>query len=180
MNNNVKLATTAGLLGIFLGGVGAHDWYLGRKSKGIVHVALFAGGIFLEILVPVLMAVLTYRTLVSLAFLMTMLAPLGALMMGVSGIWGFIEGIVILTQGDAGLAQKGYAVAAPQPMYGQPYNNGQYNGGQMNYGQNMMQGQNVQNGQSVNQDFSGMQGGNNGVNMHNNANGGWDGGANGR
>ena len=126
MNNNVKSATVAGLLGIFLGVVGAHDWYLGRKTKGIIHVALFAGGILMEVLIPVLTAALSYRTLATIAFLFVILAPLGTLMISASGIWGFIEGIVILVQGDAGLAQKGYAVAAPQQMYGQPYNNGQY------------------------------------------------------
>lgn len=33
MNNNVKSATVAGLLGIFLGSIGAHCWYLGDKRK---------------------------------------------------------------------------------------------------------------------------------------------------
>lgn len=31
--NGFKSATTAGLLGIFLGAVGAHCWYLGDKKK---------------------------------------------------------------------------------------------------------------------------------------------------
>ena len=36
-----------------------------------------------------------------------------------SGIWGFVEGIIILVQGDAALAAKGYTVAAPV-AYAQP------------------------------------------------------------
>ena len=37
---NPKSATTAGLLGIFLGAFGAHNWYLGEKNKGIAHVCM--------------------------------------------------------------------------------------------------------------------------------------------
>lgn len=179
MNNNVKSATVAGLLGIFLGGAGAHDWYLGRRTKGIVHVALFGGGVLLEILVPVLTAALSYRTLAAIAFLMIALVPLGSLMIGVSGVWGFIEGIVILAQGDAGLARKGYAVAMPQ-MYGQPYNNGVNNNGTNQYAQNMAQGQNNwQNGGYRNVSGKGMQNGEVG-NMNNDMGNGVNGGMNGQ
>lgn len=42
--------------------------------------------------------------------------------MAISGIWGLIEGITILSQGDAGLARRGFAVAntaASQNFFGQ-------------------------------------------------------------
>ena len=50
MQQNTKSATTAGLLGIFLGTVGAHNWYLGEKTKGIIHVCITGGGFLLMII----------------------------------------------------------------------------------------------------------------------------------
>ncbi len=55
-----KSKLTAGLLGIFLGGLGIHNFYLGFTGKAIAQIAL------------------------SLCF-------------GIGGIWGLIEGIMILT-----------------------------------------------------------------------------------
>lgn len=56
-----KSKMTAGLLGIFLGGLGIHNFYLGYTGKAIAQIAL---SIFL---------------------------------CGAGGIWGLIEGIMILT-----------------------------------------------------------------------------------
>ena len=71
--------------------------------------------------------------LIHMAWVFTVLTAIASLAMGASGIWGLVEGITILTQGDAGLARKGYAVATPmmapqqgygpQPMNNQPMNN---------------------------------------------------------
>ncbi len=55
-----KSKMAAGLLGIFLGGWGVHNFYLGYTTKGIIQIVL---------------------TLCSC---------------GIGGIWGFIEGILIL------------------------------------------------------------------------------------
>lgn len=56
-----KSKMTAGLLGIFLGGFGVHNFYLGYTGKAIAQIALTV------------------------------------LCLGVGGIWGLIEGIMILT-----------------------------------------------------------------------------------
>ena len=58
----------AGLLGIFLGGMGVHNFYLGYSSKGFIQVCLFFGGI------------LTFG-------LSTFIASL----------WGFVEGVLLLS-----------------------------------------------------------------------------------
>lgn len=135
MYQNPKSATVAGLLGIFLGGFGAHNWYLGEKTKGIIHVCLMAGGILLEVLmVAILPSVLSYSALITMAWLFTVLTPIAGLCMAASSIWGLVEGIQILVGGDAGLAAKGYPVANPVPP-AQPYNNM----GQPGYGQPMGQ-----------------------------------------
>ena len=146
---NVKSATTAGLLGIFLGAFGAHNWYLGEKNKGIAHVCMMSGGILVEILgAAVLPNVLSLSTLLQMAWIFAILTGIAGLAMAASGIWGLVEGIMILSQGDAGLARKGYAVANPVPMqdynqpmngYGQPMNNGYGQPMNNGYGQPMSQ-----------------------------------------
>lgn len=125
--NNVKSATTAGLLGLFLGAFGAHCWYLGDKKKGIIHVSLFGGAVVLMLLADLILPMfLSYRTVYTLAGLFLLLNGIAGLVMSANGIWGFVEGIMILVQGDAGLARKGYAVAGNNPNFGysQQYNNG--------------------------------------------------------
>lgn len=130
---NTKSATTAGLLGIFLGAFGAHNWYLGEKGKGIAHVCMMSGGLIVNIVAGIVLpSVLSFSALLTAAGILAILGGVAVLAMSASGIWGFVEGIIILTQGDAGLARKGYAVAGPVPPMG--YNN---YGPQNNMGNNM-------------------------------------------
>ncbi|WP_296139658.1 TM2 domain-containing protein [uncultured Tessaracoccus sp.] len=68
-----KSKVAAGLLGIFLGALGVHNFYLGHIGKGIAQLLI---------------------TLLSLGFLSF-----------ISGLWGFIEGIMIL------VAQPGTSMA---------------------------------------------------------------------
>lgn len=129
MYQNTKSATTAGLLGIFLGAFGAHNWYLGEKGKGIAHVCMMCGGVLVEIIAgAVLPNVLSFSALLTWASILGILASIAALAMSASGIWGLIEGITILAQGDAGLARKGYNVATPVTPQGYPMQ-GQYGHG---------------------------------------------------
>ena len=119
MNQNIKSAITAGILGIMLGAFGAHNWYLGEKGKGIAHICLMSGGIFIEIFASLIVP--SIFGLAALAVL-AILAPLATISMAISGIWGLIEGITILSQGDAGLARRGFAVAnaaTSQNFFGQ-------------------------------------------------------------
>ncbi len=63
-----KSRMIAGILGIFLGGLGVHNFYLGYSSKGFIQVCLFLGGF--------------------LTFGLTSL---------VASLWGFVEGILLLS-----------------------------------------------------------------------------------
>ena len=63
-----KSKIAAGLLGIFLGGLGIHNFYLGYNSKAIIQLVLLLLGF--------------------LTFGITSI---------IAGIWGFVEGILILT-----------------------------------------------------------------------------------
>ncbi len=109
---DVKSANVAGLLGIFLGTIGAHDWYLGQTKKAMIHVCLAASGIVVQILASaVLPNILSFSMLLTLGWLFMLLKTVASLAVAVSGIWGLIEGIQILAAGDAGLARQGYRVA---------------------------------------------------------------------
>lgn len=113
----IKSSVAAGLLGIFLGAFGAHNWYLGENKKGVIHVALTGGG-FLLIMLSAVMVALTAQV-PFMGFFFGFLMFLSYIAIMGSGIWGFVEGIIILVQGDTALAAKGYTVAAPV-AYAQP------------------------------------------------------------
>ncbi len=107
----IKSASAAGLLGLFLGQFGAHDWYLGDKKKGLIHVLLFAGSFVVIMLSSIVTAIALYSGIGFISAVFGFLAAIAYLVMMANGIWGLVEGIIILVQGDAGLAAKGYAVA---------------------------------------------------------------------
>jgi len=68
MGEATKSKLAGGLLGIFLGSLGIHNFYLGYTGKGITQLVLGIVGWFI--------------------FGFTMV---------ISGIWGLVEGILILT-----------------------------------------------------------------------------------
>lgn len=110
---NVKSATTAGLLGIFLGVLGAHNWYLGKKKKAIIQLCLglipIPALFLLMLLLPKDNLSLNERFGNALGYLFFC----GIVMLAVY-VWTLIESIIILKEGDAGLARKGYIVAKPK------------------------------------------------------------------
>lgn len=107
----IKSSIAAGLLGIFLGQFGAHDWYLGNKKNGLIHVILFAGSFVVILLSSVVAAIATLSGIGFLTAVFGFFAAIAYLVLMGNGIWGLVEGIILLVQGDAGLAAKGYAVA---------------------------------------------------------------------
>ena len=68
-----KSKLAAGLLGIFLGGFGVHNFYLGYTSKAVTQLVLTIVGYVLCCI------------------------GIGILLVLGVGIWGFVEGIMILT-----------------------------------------------------------------------------------
>lgn len=133
-NTKPKSAVVAGLLGLFLGQFGAHSWYLGKKKQGIAHVCLFAAGLILMVIAMIVIFSSAHTVyLYSSYSIQTANEPFAAIllmflawavMMG-NGIWALVEAIILLVQGDAGLAAKGYLVATPYnldaaPTAGQP------------------------------------------------------------
>jgi TM2 domain-containing membrane protein YozV/rubrerythrin len=68
-----KSKITAGILGILLGGFGAHNFYLGNTQRAIIQLLMMIGGWILTIIL------------------------IGAFISMAAGIWGLVEGIMILT-----------------------------------------------------------------------------------
>ena len=66
-----KDKTVAALLGIFLGGLGIHKFYLGYQNAGVIHLVIYLVGIFLFFIGPFVISLI-----------------------------GFIEGIMYLTKSD--------------------------------------------------------------------------------
>lgn len=72
-NSNAKSKMAAGLLGIFLGQWGVHNFYLGYTGKAVAQLLLSIFGYILLFVV------------------------VGFFMVAAAGIWGLIEGIMILS-----------------------------------------------------------------------------------
>ena len=72
-NSNAKSKMAAGLLGIFLGQFGVHNFYLGYTGKAVTQLLLTIFGYILAIFV------------------------VGIFMVAAAGIWGLVEGIMILS-----------------------------------------------------------------------------------
>lgn len=107
--SDVKSSMVAGVLGVFLGWVGGHDWYLGNSKKAITHVSLSVGGLIVLMVGVILDSLLKNVSMLNILpiclIVMAYVIFIGNL------VWGMIEGVMILAQGDAGLAAKGYKVA---------------------------------------------------------------------
>lgn len=70
---DAKSKMAAGLLGIFLGGYGVHNFYLGYTVKAIIQLSITILGI------------------------LTSCIYIGFLLIPAASIWGLVEGILILT-----------------------------------------------------------------------------------
>lgn len=81
----------AGLLGIFLGSLGVHKFYLGLNTQGILMLGLNIGVWVLALLLGLL----------TLGFGLIITVPLAGLVSGALGLLGLIEGILYLTKSDA-------------------------------------------------------------------------------
>ncbi len=115
--NNTKSATTAGLLGIFLGGVGAHDWYLGNRNKALLHIALVGGALGVMFVTSIFLpAVLSRSTYLDIEGVLSGINILAWGAVVTSIVWGAIEGLLLLEQGDDGLIKQNFVVVNPDQM----------------------------------------------------------------
>ena len=92
-NNTQKSKLAAGLLGVFLGSFGVHNFYLGYTEKGVAQVSLFFGSIVLSVILWALAGLLS---IVLVGFLLMPIAFLMDFVPFAIWVWGLIEGIMIL------------------------------------------------------------------------------------
>lgn len=111
---STKSVEVAGVLGIILGSVGAHDWYLGNKKGAWAHVGLLILSVILLIVGAIVLPLVNSSDTSMSENLekVTMIILIG------NAIWGVLEGILILVQGRAGLLRREEKrrVAAQQKM----------------------------------------------------------------
>ena len=93
-NEERKSKLVAGLLGIFLGSYGVHNFYLGYTQKGLIQVIASLGSIALSVVLWIISGLL------SVVFIGFLIMPIAFILDFVpTGIWvwGLIEGIMILS-----------------------------------------------------------------------------------
>ena len=93
-NSNKKSKMAAGLLGIFLGSYGIHNFYLGYTNKGITQVVLTVGSVILATVLYFLGGLLS---VVLVGFLLFPIAIIFNIIPLVTWVWGLVEGIQILS-----------------------------------------------------------------------------------
>lgn len=88
-----KSKIAAGLLGIFLGCYGVHNFYLGYLKKGFIQLGCIVGSIVLVFVFGLLMALFENNEMALISVVLFFLADM-ALVIGVQ-IWAFVESIMI-------------------------------------------------------------------------------------
>lgn len=100
--HSTKSPEVAGVLGIILGSVGAHDWYLGNKKGAWIHVAL----VILSVVLLIVSAIVLPLVNSSDTSISETLGTLTMVILIGNAVWGVLEGILILVQGRAGLMRR--------------------------------------------------------------------------
>ena len=97
MNVSAKSRLVALLFGIFLGGIGVHNFYLGHASKGIAKILMKVFGLILYIAGIVKLTTDTYSYSYSDSSIAAFsgMIGFGFLVMWIPSIWAFIEWILI-------------------------------------------------------------------------------------
>ena len=93
-----KSKLAAGLLGIFLGSFGVHNFYLGYIAKGVIQVSVTFG----SLVVFIIFSILSFPLMFAYGLgLLTMLLGGFIVIVGVIGIriWTLVEGIIIIAGG---------------------------------------------------------------------------------
>ncbi len=92
---NQKDAFAAGLLALFLGCFGVHDFYLGYKGRGFVKLALIFWWLLLTLIFVILAAcgIATSWAVLGLSVVFTVL---GCITMSAAGIWALVDAILLL------------------------------------------------------------------------------------
>lgn len=99
---STKSVEVAGVLGIILGSVGAHDWYLGNKKGAWAHVGLLILSVILLVVGSIVLPLVKSDDLET----PDTLGMITMIILAGNAIWGVLEGVLILVQGRAGLLRR--------------------------------------------------------------------------
>ena len=94
-----KSMVVAAVLAFFLGGIGVHNFYLGQKQKGLIHI-----GMAVVALILLVIGMIAFGSALdggSGAALGGIIYGLGAVVSAGNGIWAFVEFILILIRKDS-------------------------------------------------------------------------------
>lgn len=113
--NTSKSALVAGILGIILGAFGVHDWYLDDQKKAKKHIILVVIWIILLVISIIFRTFAPSTGSLDIANIFNSIATTTYVLSWITILanvtWGIIDGVLLLVQGDAGLAARGYMVA---------------------------------------------------------------------
>lgn len=90
--SGAKSGIAAGLLGIFIGAVGAHNFYLGYYKKAVAQLLLSVLGLIFMILYVVALVTFSFAGIILAIFFIL----LGAACIAASSIWALVEAIMLL------------------------------------------------------------------------------------
>ncbi len=114
--NNPKSSSIAGVLGIILGSLGVHNWYLGEQKKAKRHIIVLIAGVAVLVISMLLRALLPSAAQITLRTTMgniaAVLQVVGWLIIAADVVWGIVEGILLLMQ-NGETAPKPTADTAP-------------------------------------------------------------------
>ena len=99
-----KSKMTAALLAFFLGGIGVHNFYLGEKTKGLIHIALAVLGVILMVAGGA--SAVSDANAGGSGAGGSGLAMFGYFLLFANGIWAFVEFIMLLVKNDRDFAAK--------------------------------------------------------------------------
>lgn len=89
-----KSKPTAAVLAFFLGGFGAHNFYLGKKWLGLTHLVLGLGGFLIMVTAGNVLDTASSSEEILPSFMLL----LGFMMWLVNGLWAFIDFVIILVK----------------------------------------------------------------------------------
>lgn len=98
----VKSKATAALLAFFLGGLGIHQFYLGKNGLALGHLALVGIGMVMMVVGAVL-GVQTSATGSDSPYVA--MAGLGYMVWMANSLWAFVDFIIILTKSESDLGR---------------------------------------------------------------------------
>ena len=134
-NEKVRSSKTAGILALFFGSFGVHNFYLGEKKKGFGHIAIAVVEIGLiiswfvinySVRQEIMHSSFTQRAAMldkaTTADTILSIIRIAAWAVGLANeVWAIVELVQIANEGGAGIERRGFKSAEPVATAAQPF-----------------------------------------------------------